>query len=333
MSISNQTEACYLRTLNGGANPNDNILICRGDFCLLSLIGGGGGDNHVISSCETTITVLELEEKSSFGMVDNLSPLYITLLIIIFIILFLAIVIMIMKKRSKNRNNSDNNYFATTTSRRDDNNHRSFCQIETPEKFVENAIRKTIRDCYPTAKFPAYEKQLFIFESDVKETEFYNLKDVATHRRNLSELLVNEIDIRHSLMLMESILSRVETYYIELLSDQCKPYQMEVRSKHVLVDGENQIFVKLFATERISSSSSSDQAVKKIKSDLIAMLEKILKKTKKAPTSSSPRVSEESTGKSSSGYSTGGSNDEESSRLLSPTQVEILFSAIFRPVK
>jgi hypothetical protein len=204
---------------------------------------------------------------------------------------------MIMKKRSKNRNNSDNhNYFAPTTSRRDDNNHRSFCQIETPEKFVENAIRKTIRDCYPTAKFPAYEKQLFIFESDVKETEFYNLKDVATHRRNLSELLANEIDIRHSLMLMESILSRVETYYIELLIDQCKPYQMEVRSNHVLVDCENQIFVKLFATERKSSSSSSDQAVKKIKSDLIAILEKILKKTKKAPTSSSPRVSDESTG-------------------------------------
>lgn len=158
MSISNQTEACYLNN-----RANDKILICRGDFCLSSIIGGGG--DHIISSCETT--VLELEEKSSTGMVNNLSPLYITLLIIIFIILFLAIVIMIMKQRSKNRNNSDNNYNFAPTSRCDDN-QRSFCQINTPGKHVENAIRKTTRDCYPTAKSPAYEKQLFIFESNVK---------------------------------------------------------------------------------------------------------------------------------------------------------------------
>ena len=43
----------------------------------------------------------------------------------------------------------------------------------------------------------------------------------------------NEIPVEQSLMLMDSILSRVDAYYTELLIEKCKPYQMEVRSNHV----------------------------------------------------------------------------------------------------
>ena len=46
--------------------------------------------------------------------------------------------------------------------------------------------------------------------------------------------MVNEIEIKQSLMLIDSILSRVETDYTEKLIDRCKPYQIEVRSNHVL---------------------------------------------------------------------------------------------------
>ena len=154
MSISNQTEACYL-----SLDSLNDVLICRGDFCLSKI----RGDASDILSCETT--VLELENNST-NVMNNPStiiynPYILTLLIIIFIIIILAIVIRIMQ-RSKNRNNADN-YFAS--SRRDQS---SFFQIETTDKHVENAIRKTIRECYPTANYPAYEKQLFLVESNVR---------------------------------------------------------------------------------------------------------------------------------------------------------------------
>ena len=153
MSISNQTEACYL-----SLDSLNDVLICRGDFCLSKIRG------EDISSCETT--VLELENVNSTNVMNNPStiiynPYILTLLIIIFIIIILAIVIRIMQ-RSKNRNNA-NKYFAS--SRRDQS---SFFQIETPDKNVENVIRKAIRECYPTANYPAYEKQLFLVESNVR---------------------------------------------------------------------------------------------------------------------------------------------------------------------
>ena len=101
--------------------------------------------------------------------------------------------------------------------------------------------------------------------------------------------MVNEIEMKQSLVLIDSILSRVETEYTEKLIDRCKPYQIEVRSNHVLgifhlqpdlflfsrflVDDENRVFVKLFATEREATTPiSSDQAVEKIKSEIIAIL-------------------------------------------------------------
>lgn len=44
----------------------------------------------------------------------------------------------------------------------------------------------------------------------------------------------NEIESNQSFMLMDSIISRVDTHYIESLIGRCKQYQMEVRSNHVL---------------------------------------------------------------------------------------------------
>ena len=154
MSISNQTEACYLRL-----NSVGDILICRGDFCLSKI---GEEDVGDISSCGTT--VLELENNSSNEGVNN--PSYITSPIIIFVIIIILgsvlCIIITMMKRSKNRNNADN-YFQLS-GRRDQS---SFRQIATTEKYVDNAIRNTIQDCYRTTN-PAYEKQLFIVESNVR---------------------------------------------------------------------------------------------------------------------------------------------------------------------
>ena len=149
MSISNQTEVCYLRS-----NSVNDILICRGDFCLSKI---GEGDVGDISSCGTTVL-----ESISNEEATNSSPLHITLVtaagIIMFIIIILCIWIM---KKSKNRNNNDN-YFASS-SRHD----QSFSQIDT-DKYVEKAIRETIRDRYRAAKYPAYDKQLFILESNIR---------------------------------------------------------------------------------------------------------------------------------------------------------------------
>ena len=152
MSISNQTEVCYL-----SLNSVNDMLICRGDYCLSKV---GGGDVGDISSCGTTVLEKILSPPS------NNDPSLLTLPIIIFItFIIIAIVIMIIYYcccRSKNRNTADN-YF-TARSLRD----QSFCPIETTEKHVENAIGQTIRVCYPDANYPAYEKQLFIVESSVR---------------------------------------------------------------------------------------------------------------------------------------------------------------------
>ena len=152
MSISNQTEACYL-----SRDSLNDILICRGDFCLSKI----RGDVTDISSCGTTVLELandSTNENNPSTFINN--PYILPLLMIIFTIIILAIVIRIMQ-RSKNRNTAGN-YFGS--SRRD----HSFSQIETTDKYVENAIRKTIRECYPTANYPAYDKQLFIVESNVR---------------------------------------------------------------------------------------------------------------------------------------------------------------------
>ena len=183
MSISNQTEVCYLRS-----NSVNDILICRGDFCLSKI---GEGDVGDISSCGTT--VLELESISN-EEATNSSPLHITLVtaagIIMFIIIILCIWIM---KRSKNRNNNDN-YFASS-SRHD----QSFSQIDT-DKYVEKAIRETIRDRYRAAKYPAYDKQLFILESNVRGNHFifrrsYQLR--VAHRGPFFKMNVGKSRSRH----------------------------------------------------------------------------------------------------------------------------------------